>query len=488
MRRKMRSLLAMSLAAALFLTGCGSSGNTAQDQNAPEAAESGDTTESAGNTESTEAAENTQSTDSASEDSGEKIVLRLVGPMENENDTTNPVTKQTVRGYYVIKELYEAEHPNIELELTGIPWDSWQAKLTTVAAANSVDIVVHGASIVDVVEDLTPYAEKDGDFLDGLLLKYSYRRADKSNYTQLVPTGIPITAAATSILYDKKIFDDYGLDYPDETWTWEDVLEAAQKMTGTDPVTGEETYGYYIDGSSSDWMGRSLTGYFFSKDVKVVEYADEQMDTKVSYTSEEALKGFEFVNELAKTCPKGFLEGRGAENFGMENNNIAMWYSQNLVQTYQKTESLGLTDRYGYAYSPVLETTDGWANFTGDWNMAIAKNAQHKDECWEFIKWMATNQDIADWCWEGGKIPNNKEAIERLASGDVPFADMFFNTLAATPDNFTIFASDYNDAFLGSSNAILANGLSAMFAGDMTPAEAAESIQAALEEQSASYN
>ena len=39
-------------------------------------------------------------------------------------------------------------------------------------------------------------------------------------------------------------------------------------------MTGEETYGYYIDGSSSDWMGRSLTGYFFSKDVKVVEYAD----------------------------------------------------------------------------------------------------------------------------------------------------------------------------------------------------------------------
>ena len=85
------------------------------------------------------------------------------------------------------------------------------------------------------------------------------------------------------------------------------------------------------------------------------------------------LKGFEFVNELAKTCPKGFLEGRGAENFGTENNNIAMWYSQNLVSNYQKTESLGLTDRYGYAYSPVLENgREGWANFTGDWNMAIA--------------------------------------------------------------------------------------------------------------------
>jgi ABC-type glycerol-3-phosphate transport system substrate-binding protein len=205
-------------------------------------------------------------------------------------------------------------------------------------------------------------------------------------------------------------------------------------------------------------------------------------------TSPEALKGFEFVNELAKTCPKGFLEGRGAENFGTENNNIAMWYSQNLVSNYQKTESLGLTDRYGYAYSPVLENgREGWANFTGDWNMAIAKNAQSKEACWEFIKWMATNQDIADWCWEGGKIPNNKEAIERLSAENIPFADVFFNTLAATPDNFTIFASEYDDAFLGSSNAFKANGLSAMFAGDLTPEEAAENIQAAYEEQAASY-
>ena len=171
MRRKMRSILAMSLATVILLTGCGNGGNTAQDSASGDEQEQVTlTTENSESEESVENAENTQA------DSGEKIVLRLVGPMENENDTTNPVTKQTIRGYYVIKELYEAEHPNIELELTGIPWDSWQAKLTTAAAANSVDIVVHGASIVDVVEDLTPYAEKDGEFLNDLLLKYSYGR------------------------------------------------------------------------------------------------------------------------------------------------------------------------------------------------------------------------------------------------------------------------------------------------------------------------
>ena len=183
-----------------------------------------------------------------------------------------------------------------------------------------------------------------------------------------------------------------------------------------------------------------MIGYYFSKDTKVIEYADKQMDTKVNYTSPEALKGFEFVNELAKTCPKGFLEGRGAENFGTENNNIAnVVFTEPGIQLSENRKPWS-DRRYGYAYSPVLENgREGWANFTGDWNMAIAKNAQNKEACWEFIKWMATNQDIADWCWEGGKIPNNKEAIERLSAENIPFCGCILQSLAATPDNFTHF-------------------------------------------------
>ena len=138
MKRKMKAVAALSLAAVMLLAGCGSSKGT-QDGGSTAAADT-----------AADTAEQQAGTETAASDSGEKIVIRVVGPMENENDTTNPVTKQTVRGYYVIKELYEAEHPNVELQLTGIPWDSWQAKLTTVAAANQVDVVVHGLSLIHI--------------------------------------------------------------------------------------------------------------------------------------------------------------------------------------------------------------------------------------------------------------------------------------------------------------------------------------------------
>lgn len=111
MKRKMKAVAALSLAAVMLLAGCGSSKGTQDGGSAQQQTQQQTQQQQAG-------------TETAASDSGEKIVIRVVGPMENENDTTNPVTKQTVRGYYVIKELYEAEHPNVELQLTGIPWDS----------------------------------------------------------------------------------------------------------------------------------------------------------------------------------------------------------------------------------------------------------------------------------------------------------------------------------------------------------------------------
>ena len=94
MKRKMKAVAALSLAAVMLLAGCGSSKGTQDGGSATAADTAADT------------AEQQAGTETAASDSGEKIVIRVVGPMENENDTTNPVTKQTVRGYYVIKEFY----------------------------------------------------------------------------------------------------------------------------------------------------------------------------------------------------------------------------------------------------------------------------------------------------------------------------------------------------------------------------------------------
>lgn len=43
--------------------------------------------------------------------------------------------------------------------------------------------------------------------------------------------AIPKDYDTIALWYNKKMFDDEGLDYPDSTWTWDDLYEAAKTLT-----------------------------------------------------------------------------------------------------------------------------------------------------------------------------------------------------------------------------------------------------------------
>ncbi len=43
--------------------------------------------------------------------------------------------------------------------------------------------------------------------------------------------GAPDDVQTMVFFYNKKLFDQAGIKYPDDTWTWDDVIAAAEKMT-----------------------------------------------------------------------------------------------------------------------------------------------------------------------------------------------------------------------------------------------------------------
>lgn len=43
--------------------------------------------------------------------------------------------------------------------------------------------------------------------------------------------GIPMDSSVMALWYNKALFDSVNLTYPDETWTWEQLAEAAEKLT-----------------------------------------------------------------------------------------------------------------------------------------------------------------------------------------------------------------------------------------------------------------
>ncbi|MCD6220497.1 extracellular solute-binding protein [Candidatus Calescamantes bacterium] len=102
------------------------------------------------------------------------------------------------------------------------------------------------------VDDLHLYVQK------GALVDLTEKvEADKEFFNEINPKlidahrwkgkiyALPGNYGLRGILfYNKKIFDEEGIDYPDETWTWQDLLETAKRLTKKDSDGRIVRFGY----------------------------------------------------------------------------------------------------------------------------------------------------------------------------------------------------------------------------------------------------
>ncbi|OYD15999.1 hypothetical protein CH333_04585, partial [candidate division WOR-3 bacterium JGI_Cruoil_03_44_89] len=92
-------------------------------------------------------------------------------------------------------------------------------------------VYVSGGSLMN----LEPFLQEDttwnaGEYYQVLLGGFRYR---DSLY------GIPKDWSPLVLYYNKNLFDEAGVSYPDENWTWDDFLDAAIKITKDENGDGE---------------------------------------------------------------------------------------------------------------------------------------------------------------------------------------------------------------------------------------------------------
>ena len=92
-----------------------------------------------------------------------------------------------------------------------------------------------------------------------------------------------MTVDPVVVWLDKQKFENFGVELPSSDWTYDDMLALAEKLTGEDPVTGEQTYGiqYYAAGENNIWanqvfwansLGADIFQYHTNVDDAVVDY------------------------------------------------------------------------------------------------------------------------------------------------------------------------------------------------------------------------
>ncbi|KRG12741.1 ABC transporter substrate-binding protein [Lederbergia galactosidilytica] len=130
------------------------------------------------------------------------------------------------------KEPVEAKFDHITLEHVQSRWDEIEENVF--AKKLYPDLIMTSVSAeyleMDLLLDLTPYIEEtnfDLDRLEPSILNYL---KEQSNEGEL--NGLPLIRPEYALVYNPDIFDLFGVDYPTDDMTWDEVIELAREVTG----------------------------------------------------------------------------------------------------------------------------------------------------------------------------------------------------------------------------------------------------------------
>lgn len=370
------------LASTMILSACGTNGNsngTAKANNGPAATEG------------------TPSAVPANEALTGTLKVQLVGDFSLD-DKTDPISGTTSKGVKVLKEEFEKQYPDTTVEFVLMGWDNYNEKTQTMLQSGAADVYqVPGIAAFaeqGLLEPLQSYIDKDsynlGNYLTGQVDGWKAMGPEDQD---LQIYGLPFIGDARVIVYDRQLFDDWGVEYLSESPTIEEVMEKASKMTGKNPKTGEQNYGLtFKGGDAADTVmnfNESLGGQWGSGFL--------WKDMKLEFNSETMVQSLDWLKEAVKYAPEGVMAGQGAENFLTEKNNIAI----NLREVpgfINNLANLGLEDRYQAALLFKNPATGTGGMFAGS-PFSIGASSSKKDLAWEWLKFSGS-EFFQQYMWE----------------------------------------------------------------------------------------
>lgn len=494
-RKKCLALLTCALMVAGSLAGCGSgdSGTQTSETSTPEPAPveeaSDDTADIADAEGSADAAEDSTG---AAEGGSEVIsdvtaTLRMYGPGlftdVGPDGTTDMITGATRPGYNVVVDRWHELYPNVELVIETIPWDNWKAAIQTAALSGDYDILVHGNGNADYSEDLTEYINNDPEVKEALTF-YPLRR-NPDDMTQNLPYGLSLTVNPVLCVVDKQILEDYGVDLPDSSWTFDDMEKIAEACTGTDPVTGKQTYGISMIKASDAQKDFIIVGRGF--DDEVFEYAPKITDCKVHFDTEKTQEVFDYMADLHQYSSPDYLEGLDLGNLYTEDHDIAMVWIENVFNAYNTIKMAGLEDRFMFLTMP--QVIDGphkglTSSNMGDWNISMYKDGEQKELVWDFFHFLITDPVVQQWYIDTNSIPANVEASKQIYDVMPPaYADAILEAIESNPEDFNSSSSIwYESSRFGTFQSDLISGFDQLLQGNITSAEMTKSIQETVDQ------
>jgi len=407
-------------------------------------------------------------------DSGEKTVVKF--------QTWNPGDEEYT---HAMLEKFEEEHPDIQIDYTFMPYTDHVEKLKVdLSAGDAADVygVQTGAmykEFRDFEEDLTPYmAEKYGDDWTSNFNEYamSLLQGDDGEY-YAVPLGL---SYAGYVWANMSYFDKYNLELPTN---YDELKEVCQTFrdNGEYPL---------VIGAKDSWINID-TWMNIAADINT-EKLYSAIEGETPFTDEDLVQSF----QIWQNCFTDGVFQDGALGVGMYTDSTDMYQKEGSVpMILNGSWSLGA---YMDSDEQSQEVYNGeGANhkiFLMDWNndgkiapveeavdvsLAINNQSKVKDAAWTFVDWMIH---------EGADTLVNGQLQYMPARNDMELNVEGLNENGTENLEYCVEqgknnVGGYREMAYAELKETISNELTELALGDVTPEEAADTIEAASQAQ-----
>ncbi|MCQ3936028.1 MAG: sugar ABC transporter substrate-binding protein [Chloroflexi bacterium] len=381
------------------------------------------------------------------------------------SDQTEPYWQEVIRAF-------EAENPNIKVNLFIFTWDEGRQKIQEMIDQGNPPTLARVATrwipeyvAAGLLEPVDHYMTPDfrAQFIPLLI--------NEGSQYEGRTFGLPITVSSRAFYYNKDLFEQAGIASPPTNW--DELYEAAQAIH----KLGPDTYGFGVQGKDLE----TSTYFYYFLWGNGGEILTED-GTRPAFNGAAGQEAIEFITRMINeglTQPNPTLSSRADLETAFVEGRLGMvitgpWLARRLANEAPALE-------YGLSTIPYQTTP---TTLAAQDTLILFKQAQNKDAAWKFIEFLYADEYRLKYALTEGVLP---EKVSVAENGQFKENQAFAFFMEKLPTG----RFEPLNVRSGDIASVMAEALQAAYRGEMTPEaalnEAAIQVQRILSYSATSW-
>lgn len=376
---------------------------------------------------------------------------------------------------------FEREHPTIKVQAVyaGNYDDTRTKALAALNAGEPVQLsVLFSIDVFDLMEQDAVVAFDDLATTDDdrQWMQRFYPALMQNSVVNGKVYGIPFQRSTIVMYYNKDAFREVGLDPENPPANWEEMVEAAKKLTKRDASGNVLRWGLHVPSSGYPyWMFQA----FAMQNGQVLM---NETGTEVFFDHPAVVESLQFWRDLSfvhEVMPQGVIDWGTLRQKFLEGSTAMMWHTTGNLTPVRNEAQFD----FGVAMLPAAKRR---GSPTGGGNFYIFKKAspQERQAALSFIRWMTAPERTAQWSIATGYVGTRADAYATEALSEYVVE---FPAAAVARDQLEFATAEFSTFETARVKKSLDDAIQAVLSGQSQPKEALTGAQTAADRVLRSY-